>query len=214
MKPLFLIDPGHGGTYPKGHEREGEYTTRGNRSPKWDDKQFADGSPFVLYEGVNNRDNAKRLLEAMELHNLDAIDIVNDWRDISLTERVKRANELARKQPCFYISIHSNAAGRNGDWTTASGNGIYIAPNASKNSRRMAEIMADVFKKRFADVSKWRGIKERNFYVTSKTACPAILIEAEFHDNKESAKLMLTDDYKTRLINSIIDAACIYGENN
>ena len=84
MKILFLIDPGHGATFPKGHEREGEYTTRGKRSPKWDDKTFCDGSPFVLYEGVNNRDNAQRLLEAMELHNLDAIDIVNDWRDISV----------------------------------------------------------------------------------------------------------------------------------
>jgi N-acetylmuramoyl-L-alanine amidase len=213
MKILFLIDPGHGATFPKGHEREGEYTTRGKRSPKWDDKTFCDGSPFVLYEGVNNRDNAQRLLEAMELHNLDAIDIVNDWRDISLTERVKRANELASKRPCFYISIHSNAAGSNGNWTTASGNGLYIAPNASKNSRRMAEIMGEQMKTNFLNISKWRGIKQRNFYVTSKTTCPALLIEAEFHDNKESAKLMLTDIYKERLISSIVDACVLYGEN-
>ena len=108
MKTLFLLDPGHGGLYPKGHAKEGQYTTAGKRSPLFNDRKFPDGTPFCLYEGVNNRDNVNRLLEEMQRHGLEAMDIVNDWRDISLNERIRRINELARTRNCVLISIHSN----------------------------------------------------------------------------------------------------------
>ncbi|MDA9907871.1 N-acetylmuramoyl-L-alanine amidase [Flavobacteriaceae bacterium] len=209
-KILFLIDPGHGGTYPNEHDRAGQYVTSGKRSPKWDDRTFANGSPYILFEGVNNRDNARRLVQALNDAGMDAIDIVNDWRDISLTDRVNRANQYARTRSCVYISLHSNASGNGVDWASAHGNEIFVAPTASLNSKRFADILEQNFLKNFDGVSKWRGVKNGNFYVLRATNCPAILIEAEFHDNKESAKLMLSEDYKKRLIDTIVNSCYIY----
>ena len=75
----------------------------------------------VFYEGVNNRDNVKRIIEGMEKAQLEAIDIVNDWRDVPLNERVRRANELGRGRKCVYISIHSDANSNGKEWNQASG---------------------------------------------------------------------------------------------
>ena len=95
-KYLYIIDPGHGGIDPD----NGQYVTAGKRMVK-------DG--IKLYEGVNNRDNVKRIMAGMKKAGLECVDIVNNWRDISLTERVLRANKLAKDRKCIYISIHSDA---------------------------------------------------------------------------------------------------------
>ena len=95
-KYLYIIDYGHGGVI------DGKYQTAGKRSPKFNDRSFPNGKPFVLYEGVSNRVNAKMLMNALNRLNIDNVDIVNSDKDISLRERVRRANELNRKRKCIY----------------------------------------------------------------------------------------------------------------
>lgn len=198
-KYLYLIDPGHGGII------NGNYVTSGKRSPV-----FPDNS--VLYEGVNNRDNTVKLLLALHKEGIRAIDIVNSNEDISLEERVKRANHLHKDTPCVYISIHSDAAGNGAEWHEASGISVYTSPGQTK-SDVLASLVIDNLEEQFTNTVKWRKDssdgdedKEAHFYVLEKTACPSILIEAGFHTNKLEAQRMLTDEWKNKLINAIVNA--------
>lgn len=198
-KYTYLVDPGHGGLI------NGIYQTAGKRSPKFDD-----GS--VLYEGVNNRDNANRLMDALEKEGIKSVDIINSESDVSLVERVRRANLLAKGGNCVYISIHSDAHGNGSEWTPASGMSVYTSPGQTK-SDEFAQLVIDRLQANFGETVKWRTDKsdgdedkEENFYVLKETSCPAILIEAGFHTNKEEATKMLSEDWKNKLTKSLVEA--------
>jgi len=192
-KFTYIIDPGHGTATP------------GKRSPKFDD-----GS--VLMEGVNNRDIARRLIIALESEDIKCIDIVASTLDVSLKTRVIRANNLAKAKPCVYISIHSDAAGDGVNWHPASGMSVYTSVGQTK-SDEFAQLVIDELQENFKDSVKWRTDnsdkdedKEEDFYVLKNTNCPAILCEFGFHTNKEEATKMLTDDWKNKIVVSIIYA--------
>ena len=195
-KVLYILDPGHGGMI------NGKYQTNGKYSPKFDDG-------FVLYEGVNNRDNVRRAIMALSKLELDGIDIVNSEQDISLAERVKRANELAKTKKCLYISVHSDAAGDASNWHPASGISVYTSKGNTK-SDIFASILIDELQNQFGNTVKWRvdntdgdEDKEENFYVLRETSCPAVLIEGGFHTNKQEAARMLTNEWKDKLTAAI-----------
>lgn len=195
---LFILDPGHGGL-----NSEGKYMTAGKRSPK-----FPDGK--VLYEGVNNRDNVQRIMKGMSEAGLEAIDIVDDWKDVSLGERVRRANQLAVQRDCMYISIHSNGAGNGKDFHPAIGNEIFVSNNASSNSKKFAKILGDDIICNFEDLTKWRGVKTAGFYVIRKTICPAVLVEFGFHTNQEECMNMISMKWKDAVVKSVVDACKAY----
>jgi N-acetylmuramoyl-L-alanine amidase len=198
-KTLFLLDPGHGGMI------DGKYQTAGKRSPLFDD------GVTVLYEGVNNRDNVNRIMAASDNLNLHCVDIVNSQEDISLTDRVNRANKLYRdNKNCLYISVHSDAAGN--DWSDAKGISVYTSQGQTK-SDVFASILVDELESAFGSSVKFRKDltdkdedKEAAFYVLEKTAMPAVLIEAGFHTNKEEAEAMLKEDWKNKLTSAVTNA--------
>ena len=166
-KYLFLIDPGHGGLI------NGKYTTPGKRSPV-----FPDG--FVLYEGVNNRDNAKRLVQKLKFMGLDAVDIVDSEQDISLGERVRRANNLNKKKKTIYISLHSDGAGNGREFHPGKGSSVFTSVGQTK-SDVFAEIAFNKLKTNFGDSILYRrdlldgdSDKEAHFYVLKNTAMPAL----------------------------------------
>ena len=199
-KYLYIFDSGHGGLNP-----QGEYVTAGKRMVKDD---------VVFYEGVNNRDNVKRIIEGMEAENLEAIDIVNDWRDVPLNERVRRANELSRGRKCVYISIHSDANGNGQEWNSASGIGSFIHLKGSKASNDIAKYMQQELVCNFSGIAKDRKIKKRNFEVLRETNCPAVLLELGFHTNKEEVQLMATDEWKEKVVNAVVGACNIFEVKN
>jgi len=200
-KYLFILDSGHGGLNPE----TGKYITPGKRMVK-------DG--FVYYEGVNNRDNVSRILKGMELSGLEAVDIVNDWRDISLTERVNRANKLAKERKCVYISIHSDANSNGKEWNSASGIGTHIYTNASQASNDLAKYMHQELVCNFDGIAKDRRIKKNGFYVLRKTSMPAVLLELGFHTNKAELTKMLTNDWKDRIVKAVVEACNIFELKN
>ena len=200
-KFLYILDAGHGGLYPEGHAKAGEYTTPGKRMVKDD---------VVFYEGVNNRDNVKRIIEGMEKAGLEAIDIINDWRDVPLNERVRRANELGRGRKCVYISIHSDANSNGKEWNQASGIGTYVYEEGSTASNALARYMHQELSCNFQKIAKDRKIKKCNFYVVRKTSMPALLLELGFHTHKEEVKRLITDDWKQRVVKSVVDACQIF----
>ena len=197
---LYIFDPGHGGMI------NGKYQTAGKRSPK-----FSDGR--VLFEGVNNRDNVQRLMSKFTANGLDCIDIVNSESDISLGERVRKANALAKERKCVYISIHSDAAGDGIKWHPASGISVWTSVGQTK-SDALATLVINELQSTFGSTVKWRtdssdGDKdcEENFYVLKNTNCPAILCELGFHTNELEIKKMITVDFKDKICNSILAAA-------
>lgn len=206
-KYTYLLDAGHSGMV------NGKYVTPGKRSPKFDD-----GS--VLYEGVNNRDIVKRLMKSMAEESISFIDIVSSEQDVSLDTRVQRANTQAKIKPCVYISIHSDANGDGIKWDAASGLSVYTSKGETQ-SDVFADYVIKELEDNFKSSVKWRfdnsdgdKDKEENFYVITKTICPAILCELGFHTNKEEATKMLTEDWKNKVVLSIIYAIKKYELKN
>ena len=199
-KYLYIFDPGHGGLV------DGKYQTAGKRSPK-----FADGR--VLFEGVNNRDNVQRIMKAFIDNGLECVDVVDSDKDVSLIERVKKANKLSKDRKCVYISIHSDANGDGVKWDQASGMSVYTSKGQTK-SDIFASIVIDELYNKFTSTIKWRtnntdGDKdqEENFYVLKNTDCLAILCELGFHTNEAETKRMMTLDYKNKIVDAMVASA-------
>jgi N-acetylmuramoyl-L-alanine amidase len=179
-KYTYLLDNGHGGMV------DGQYTT----APK---KMFDHGD-FVFYEGVFNRKVVKRIAEMLEEEGIKHKIIVPQEEDISLKERVRRANELHlnKEEPVIYISVHANAGG-------GVGMEIYTSPGQTKSDKVAEcffEAWDEIIPQQRQRVSTGDGDrdKEARFYVLTQTNCPAILTECGFMDNRKEALWMMSDE--------------------
>lgn len=197
-KYCYLIDAGHGGWLIDEKHPKGYYPTRGKHSPKLDGK-------ILIYEGVNNRANCEVLIQEFKNRNIDYVYLTDTQEDISLKERVRRANEIGKQKKCIFISMHSNAASNDGNWANARGISLHISKNHSENTELFTGLLWEELQKEFEGVTRFRGIRLNNFYVVRYTSMPAVLCEWGFHDNLEEAKLMLTDEWKQKIANSIVN---------
>ena len=155
----WILDAGHGGLHPE----TGTYQTRGKRSPVFPPTSSHTGQ--VLYEGVRNRKILHYLKKMMKKNGLEYSVVTEEWKDIPLSERVVRANQIAQnKDNCIYLSIHHNAYGKG--WNNAHGISTYHYPKSEKGFR-----LAGVFQNRLVEEMKWRnrGVKNANFYVLKYT---------------------------------------------
>ena len=194
---LVILDAGHGGL-----DSEGRYTTPGKRMVK-DDVTF--------YEGVNNRDNVKRIKEALEVLDIECVEVAHEWKDTPLSNRVQKANELARGREAVYISIHSDAAGNGKDWHAAKGFSAFIYNSTrSKKTKRLGQLMQQELVCNLGEMSRDRHMRQAGFKVLRSTTMPAVLIEGGFHTNESEVKLMLTDEWKEALTKAVVDAVLIY----
>lgn len=180
---IILIDNGHG------------FNTKGKRSP--------DGR---LQEWAWTREIATMLVSALTANGFKAYLLVPEKTDISLSERVRRANQycaLHGRKNVLLISIHNNAAGADGQWHTASGWCGYVAPNASQESMRLAQTL-------YAEASA-RGLQgNRNvphckywvgdFYILKRTQCLAVLTENLFQDNRTDVEWLLSSLGKQAIV--------------
>jgi len=194
----YLIDAGHGGWLVDDNHPDGHYPTAGKRSPKDPETGLC-----LIYEGVNNRINAKMIVKELRRMRISASLLVPEEEDISLGERIKRANAEQKERKCVLLSIHSNASGNGKEWAKAKGISLHIAKNRSKTTDQLVSIMEDEFKEDFNQLTKWRGVRINDFYMTKKSTSPSILLEIGFHDNLEEAKKMLTDEWRILLVKSV-----------
>lgn len=185
-KYVYLLDNGHGGVI------NGVYQTKGKRSPKFDDGR-------QLFEGEYNRAVTQTLCQLLEDNGIEYFNLVPELDDISLAERVKRANNInSLNGRSIYISIHANANGT--DWNSAHGIETYFYEKNGKKSQtgeQLAKLLHPEFIK--AANRRDRGIKGANFYVLRHTSMPAILTESPFMTNKDEAELMLTKDFRNKV---------------
>jgi len=180
-----IIDNGHSGKIA------GYYLTRGKCYT------FADGT--TIYEGEFNRAIKARVLETLDFKGIPYIDLVPEHTDISLKERVQRANNYHKKYKgkTFLLSIHADAGG-------GSGSGAFVSTRASKKSRHLAFFAQTLFATHFPE-SRHRGIKKRKHYITTYSDMPAVLLENFFMDNeKECKKYLLTKEGRDRIAAYIV----------
>ena len=163
-----LLSSGHGAMV------KGEYQTAGKRSPVWDDGT-------VLYEGEFNRAVKCRVMELLAAADVPYIDINPEHKDIRRKTKINRANKYSRNS--FLIEIHANAGGGKGCET-------FISPNASWNSKHLADIIMGQYALEFPAEGN-RGVKEKAFDIIHDTFMPAALIECFFMDNERECKEFL-----------------------
>jgi N-acetylmuramoyl-L-alanine amidase len=112
--------------------------------------------------------------------------------------------------------VHCNAAGNDGKWHNASGWSIYIAQNASSNSKRLAKLIYEEAEK--LGLKGNRFVPKEKYWVQSlamcrDTNCPAVLTENMFQDNKEDVKFLLSDEGKKKIVEAHVKGVIKYINN-
>ncbi|MEM6737950.1 MAG: N-acetylmuramoyl-L-alanine amidase [Bacteroidota bacterium] len=197
-----IIDAGHGGIDTK----TGNYVTA--PSKMYDFQDPSGNALFSIYEGEINRKIARYLIQLLDEHGIEYHEqTVFSEMDISLEDRVKYANGIYQEnRNTYFLSIHSNAAGvvSPGPGSKATGFELYTSVGQTK-SDELADIAAKWYKQEFPDFKFRQDMldgdedKEANFYVLSKTACPALLVENLFFDNIKEAEFLLSDSGQMRI---------------
>lgn len=190
----ILIDNGHGSN------------TAGKRSP---DKR--------LYEYAWSRQCARRLVDALKEKGHDAELITPEKYDVSLTTRVYRVNRICKAvgaKNCLLVSIHNNAARTDGKWDEASGFSVFVSKNASANSKKLARLFTceairrDLMGNRSIPQEKywtWSWTK-KDIYILKETACPAVLTENLFQDNRDDVDFLLSEEGMKELVDLHVTA--------
>ena len=193
----ILIDNGHG------------VETPGKRSP---DGRFR--------EYKYNREIARAVVAHLVCRGYDAELLVPEDTDISLPERVRRANKLTCQigrpvQDTILVSIHVNAAGKGDRWYNATGWSCYTSRGQTEGDKladclckAAARILHD-HKMRF-DYSDGDPDQESNFYILSHTACAACLTESGFMDCEESLNFLLSDEGKAAIVQLHVEGIIAY----
>ena len=187
-----------------GHGKE----TQGKRSPKLENgKQF--------FEWEFTRDLSNRIKVTCDQLGISCIQSNTDDSDPGLTTRANNINQIVRKEAekgnqCLMLSLHSNAAGSNGKWANARGWEVWSTEGTTK-SDDFAKLMLKHFKIIFPD-NKLRGHKEKNFTVIYKCACPCVLTENFFYDNKEDLQILMSEEGMQKITDLHIASICDYIE--
>ena len=183
----ILIDNGHG------------LNTPGKRSP--------DGA---FLEATYNREIAIRIVADLIDKGYDAELLVPEEEDISLEERVRRANEYCLtfgKSNVILISVHVNAAGDGTQWHTATGWSCYTCKGQTQ-SDTLANCLYEAAIKNFpgrrirTDYSDKDPDWEENFYLLRKTLCPAVLTENFFMDSHSDLEYLQSKDGKQAVVDT------------
>lgn len=195
VSKVILIDNGHG------------VDTPGKRSPDGTFKEY-------LY----NRSVAELVLESLVGKGINANLIVTEINDIPLRNRVLRVNSICARYGTpnvLLLSIHANAAGDGRKWMSAQGWSCYTSKGKTE-SDKVAECLYDAFEKEFPDRKIRKDMSdgdrdwEENFYIISKSRCPAVLIENFFYDNKEECAWLLKEDTRKRIAKATVNGVIQY----
>lgn len=184
-----LIDNGHGENTP------------GKCSP---DKR--------LREYAYAREIARRVEKCLRCKGYEAQRIVEEETDVPLSERCKRVNDICKQvgtKNVLLVSIHNNAAGGDGKWHEARGFSAHVGLNASSKSKMLAQylwneaIQQGLKGNRSVPAAPYIA---QNLVICRDTACPAVLTENLFQDNKEDVELLLSEEGKEKVTATHVNA--------
>lgn len=162
------------------------------------------------------REIAQRVSRQLTLRGIDTIMLVPEKTDTPLRERVRKVNGWAKKlgsQNVVLVSIHNNAAGADGKWHSATGFSVFVSKNASSKSKKLAQIFTD----NATDMGLMgnRSVPKEKYWVqslamTRDTACPAVLTENLFQDNREDVDFLLSEEGKQAITKLHVDSIIQY----
>lgn len=184
---LVILDNGHG------------INTPGKASP---DKS--------LREYSYTRDIVNRIYEQLKEEGIDSYILVPEEEDISLSERVARANKLYSEynKEAILVSVHCNASGSGDQWKEANGWSVFISPNASSKSKELASCLAKQalklnikVRQQYPDCYYWK----QSLAICRDTNCPAILTENMFQDNRKDVEFLLSEQGKNIITSIHVD---------
>lgn len=183
----ILIDNGHG------------VETPGKRSPDGRFREYA-----------FNRLIARAVVEHLTLRGYDAVLLVPEEEDITLPERVCRANRLTCRignpvSETILVSIHVNAAGKGDRWYNATGWAVYTYTGHSLSD----ELAACLFtaaqrnlqgRKLRTDWSDGDPDFEAPFYILKHTYCAAVLTENFFMDSRRDLAFLESEEGRKAIV--------------
>lgn len=189
MGRTVILDNGHGGMI------NGNYQTPGKRSPQW--------SKGVLYEGMFNRWVVNRVIEELDRQSIPYYHISPELTDVSLGERVNRANKIyASNRNVWILSIHANAGGGKGvegfttkGVTKSDGLGDIVLKNLE------TDLVGQDMRFDWSDNDR---DKEANFYILRMPPAPAFLLECGFMDNLSDYNNLWDKNYLDKLVASLV----------
>ena len=157
---------------------------------------------------LNDRicDRVERLLRNYDGYELVRVDDTTGNTDVSLSERVRKANE-ARVD--FYLSVHHNA-GING----GTGGGIISVAhtNASAKSAEYQKILYDeLIKTTGLSGNRSVPLARQNLYVLRETDMPAVLVECGFMDSATDVPIILNEEFAVSAATGIVNALVLIG---
>lgn len=205
-KPIILIDNGHG------------IDTPGKRSP--------DG---LFREYKYAREIACGVADCLQALGETVFLLVKETNDVPLAERVARVNAYCRQYGAgnvIVVSIHVNAGPGSG-WSAARGWCVYTSPGQTVSDIIATHLFAaaseelkhagyfDTFKPGVQkplrkDYSDGDPDIEEAFYILRKTACPAVLTENCFQNNREDVAFLTSDNGKGAIIALHVDGILNY----
>lgn len=191
----ILIDNGHG------------ENTKGKRSPYGSFREYAYA-----------REIADDIVRELAKRGYEAERIVKESSDVPLQERARRVNEVCGRmgtKNVLLVSIHCNAAGDGSQWMKARGWSAYTSKGKTK-ADELAESLYMAASCHLTGVpirrdnsdgdSDW----EENFYILTKTKCPAVLTENFFMDNKEDVAYLMSTEGKRNIVMTHVDGIINY----
>lgn len=187
---VILLDNGHG------------RNTAGKCSP--------DGK---VKEWLVARQIVAKVSERLKSLGFDVVIITPECTDVPLMTRINRVNYYSKKygkENCLLISVHVNAAG-NGGWRDARGCSVFVSRNASATSRRFAQKYTSAVLHHELNGNRAIPVDnywESNFAMVHATACPAILTENLFMDNKEDCEILHSEEGLNKIAQCHVDAIC------
>lgn len=148
----------------------------------------------------------KRLLKRLQDDGYRAIIDHEGLNEIGLSNRAQIVNNYCSvfgKKNVVYVSIHNNAAGSDGKWKKARNWSIFVAPNASENSKKLASYICQEIENQGLDVRRylpkqdwWPG----NFTVLTRTLSPAVLSENLFMDNRADLEIIMSKEGQDKIL--------------
>ncbi len=157
---------------------------------------------------LNDRicDRVERLLKSYDECEIIRVDDTTGNTDVSLSERVKTANESGVD---FYLSVHHNA-GING---SLGGGIISVAhTNAAARSIEYQKILYDELIKTTGLIgNRSIPLPRQNLYVLRETNMPAVLIECGFMDSRTDVPKILSEEFADSAAQGIVNGLVIIG---
>ena len=177
---IILLDNGHG------------FDTPGKCSPVW-----PDGTQ--LREWAYTRRVVKAVQERLLEQGVNVRIITPEDQDVPLKMRVDRVNSIAKihgASSCLLISVHLNASK---ETNQARGWEIHTSKGTTA-SDRYADVFRDEANKKIGRTSRMRGDYsdgdrdwDSNFYILSKSICPALLTENLFMNHEDDCRFLMSE---------------------